>query len=242
MCDVPTRTPDASSRNDSLVSQEPMACSPLWLVYSGLPEWLNAKVNRTAWLVFKTVVEIDCANHARPRTVEVPPAEIARRCGLESVATMRTLEGLRRKKCIALFLPEHPEETALIEVKIPLPTPRSPEEIREGFPFNRLPQGVRLRYAGEGEAERTGGVSAGHGDGLERAIDLYFNIVGFKMNNFILDELRLLCQRFSREEVEKAFARAKKNDIRSLGWIAKELYRFSSRRKGGRKSRQAKTP
>jgi hypothetical protein len=153
---------------------------------------------------------------------------------------MQTLEGLRRKKCIALFLPEHADETALIEVKVPLPTPRSPEEIREEFPFNRLAAGVRLRYAGKGEAEGNEGPSAGRGDGLERVIDLYFNIVGFKMNNFILDELRLLCQRFSRDEVEKAFARAKKNDIRSLSWIAKDLYRSSSRRRGGAKPRQTK--
>jgi hypothetical protein len=49
------------------------------------------------------------------------------------------------------------------------------------------------------------------------------------MNTFILDELRLLCQRFSRQEVEKTFARAQKNDIRSLGWVVKELYRVSRR-------------
>ena len=58
---------------------EPMASSPLWLAHSGLPEWLGDKVNRSAWLVFKTVVEIDCAQNARPSTVEVmfmPPRAV----------------------------------------------------------------------------------------------------------------------------------------------------------------------
>ena len=95
-------------------SSEPMASSPLWLAHSGLPEWLNAKVNRSAWLVFKTVVEIDCERNARPSTVEIPPREIAERCGLPPESVMRTLSALRRKKCLALFVPDHPEEDARI--------------------------------------------------------------------------------------------------------------------------------
>jgi hypothetical protein len=210
---------------------EPMAASPLWLAHSGLPEWLNQQVNRSAWLVFKTVVELDCARNARPGTVEVTPQDLAAWCGLEAEAVMRTLEGLRRKKCVALFLPEHPEEMALVEIKVPLPTPRSSAEVREQFPFNALGSEVRLRYASALEETEEGAArsEAGNKRDLERVIDLYFNVVGFKMNTFILDELRLLCQRFSRQEVEKTFARAQKNDIRSLGWIVKELYRVSRR-------------
>lgn len=208
--------------------QEPMAASPLWLAHSGLPEWLTEKVNRTAWLVFKTVVELDCARNSRPATVEVPPSEIATLCGLDAQAVMRTLEALRKKKCVALFLPEHPDEIALIEVKIPLPTPLSSGEVREEFPFNMMDASVQMRYASaleEGDEKR----KDGNKRDMERVIDLYFNTVGFKMNNFILDELRLICQRFSTGEVEKAFARAAKNDIRSLRWIAQELYRTSRR-------------
>lgn len=211
---------------------EPMASSPLWLARSGLPEWLNAKVNRNAWLVFKTVVELDCARNARPASVEVAPAEIAALCGLPDDAVMRTLECLRRKKCLALFLPEHPEECALIAVKTPLPTPRPSSEVREEFPFNRLDAGVRLRYAtalDEDEEAAAEARSGGSKQDLERVIDLYFNTVGFKMNNFILDELRLVCRRFPRSEVEKAFARAQKNDIRSLAWVVQELYRAARR-------------
>ena len=72
-------------------------------------------------------------------------------------------------------------------------------------------------------------------DPLQRVIDLYFNTVGFKMNNFILDELRLVSRRFPRPEVEKVFARAGKNDIRSLGWVVRELYRASRRQNSGKK-------
>jgi hypothetical protein len=207
-----------------------MAASPLWLAASGLPEWLNANAGRNGWLVFKTVVELDCARNGRPATVEETPADLARRCGLAPDAVMRTLEALRRKKCLALFLPEHPEEAALLEVKVPLPTPRSAEEVRAEFPFNMLDPSVRLRYASTLEgSDAAARREAGDRRDLERVIDLYFNAVGFKMNNFILDELRLVCQRFSHEEVEKTFARAQKNGIRSLGWIVKELYRTARR-------------
>ncbi|NQU42056.1 hypothetical protein HQ520_02140 [bacterium] len=225
-------SPDSPFSNTSSGSSEPMALSPLWLQRSGLPEFLNSQVNRTAWLVFKTVVELDCARNARPGTVEITPFELASMCGLDAQTTVRTLEGLRRKKYLALFLPEHPEETALVEVKVPLPSPRPVEEIREEFPFNRLEPGVRFRYAAEAgsPAEEEHREWAGGKRDLERVIDLYLNTVGFKINTFILDELRLICQRFEPSEVEKVFSRAEKNDIRSLGWIVKELYRTNRRR------------
>ncbi|MFW6303283.1 MAG: hypothetical protein ACOC2L_01560 [Candidatus Sumerlaeota bacterium] len=211
--------------------REPMASSPLWLAHSGLPDWLNAKINRSAWLVFKTVVELDCARNARPATIEITVTELARLTGLPAKNVASTLEGLRKKKCIALFLPDHPDEMTLIEVKVPLPTPRSSAEVRKEFPFDSLDDSVRLRYASALESDDESATrrgSAGQKD-LQRLIDLYFNTVGFKMNTFILDELRLITQRFSREEVEKTFARAAKKDIRSLSWIAKELHRISRR-------------
>ena len=223
MAQEPSHPPTGGSR----FLGEPMAASPLWLAHSGLPEWLTERVSRAAWLVFKTVAELDCARNAQPGTVEATPAEIARLCGLPAKTVMRALEGLRRKKCIALFLPEHAEERALIEIKTPLPTPRSSREVLEEFPFNRLGEGVRLRYASVLEAGAERGSASEQA--LQRVIDLYFNTVGFKMNTFILDELRLICQRFSSVEVEKAFARAEKNAIRSLSWVVRDLYRTSRR-------------
>lgn len=231
--------PEQPSANDRLSAPgrgEPLAASPLWLARSGLPAYLTRKVNRTAWSVFKTVVEIDCARNARPRTIEIAPAELAELCGLDAASVMRTLEGLRRARCLALFLPEHPDEAALIEVKVPLPTPRRSEELLGEFPFNRMEPGTRLRYASaleddeDAEIRRRG---SGTERQLQRVIDLYFDSVGFKMNGFILDELRLICQRFSPEEVEKTFARARRNDIRSLPWVLRELYRISRKHDRG---------
>jgi hypothetical protein len=200
------------------------------LQYSGLPEWLNQNVNRNAWTLFKTIVEIDCARNSRPESIEITPAQLAQFCGIDPKAAMTTLEGLRKKKCVALFLPDHPEDTALVEVKTPLPTPRGVEELRLEFPFNTLEGAVRFRYAyaGTEESESSDEAqnrAAGGKRDFQRIVDLYLNSVGFKINTFILDELRLLCQRFDMTEVEKTFARARKNDIRSLGWVAKELYR-----------------
>jgi hypothetical protein len=202
---------------------EPLATSPLWLQYSGLPQWLNDEVHKHAWLVFKTVVELDCARNITPATLEIAPAEIARYCGLDPKSLLRILEGLRKKKCLALFLPEHPEETALIEVKTPLPTPRPLGDVLQEFPFNCQDAEIQYRYATQ-DALPEKVVSGGKKE-LQRVVDLYLNTVGFKMNTFILDELRLLCQRFAMEDVEKAFTRAEKNDIRSLGWVVRELCR-----------------
>ncbi|HBF35050.1 TPA: hypothetical protein DDW35_10870 [Candidatus Sumerlaeota bacterium] len=207
---------------------EPLATSPLWLQHSGLPQWLNDEVHKNAWLVFKTVVEIDCLRNAKPDSIEIPPSEIAKFCGLEPKSVMRILEGLRKKKCLALFLPDHPDETALIEIKTPLPTPRLITEVLDEFPFNCQESGTQYRYAiVDTVPEKV--ISAGKRE-LQRVVDLYLNTIGFKMNTFILDELRLLCQRFEPEDVEKAFTRAAKNDIRSLGWVAKELYRVNKKR------------
>lgn len=218
----------SSSSVSAGLGGEPLAMSPLWVQHSGLPAWLNDAINRSAWLVFKMVMELDCARNARPGTVEVPPADLADLCGLEAKSVMRTLEGLRKKKKIALFLPEHAEESALVEIKTPLETPRSVEEVRESFPFNRVDAKVLFRYSGSPAGEATG-ASAGQKKDFQRVLDLYFNIIGFKMNSFIMDELRLICQRFQPREVEKTFSRAEKNGIRSLAWVVRELYRTHRR-------------
>ncbi|MFW6256375.1 MAG: hypothetical protein ACOC54_06095, partial [Candidatus Sumerlaeota bacterium] len=73
-------------------SREPMAVSPLWVQYSGLPEWLNQKINRQAWSLFKAIMEADCARNSRPETVEITPAELARMAGIDADAAMRILE------------------------------------------------------------------------------------------------------------------------------------------------------
>jgi hypothetical protein len=96
------------------------------------------------------------------------------------------------------------------------------------FPFNAQEAGTQYRYALVDFVPEKA-VSAGKRD-LQRVVDLYLNTIGFKMNTFVLDELRLLCQRFEMEDVEKTFTRAAKNDIRRLGWVAKELYRVNRKR------------
>lgn len=210
--------------------QEPAASSPLWIEFSGFPQWVNEKAGKNGWLVMKKVIEIDCARNARPATIEIAPTEIAERCGIDAPAAMRCLEALRKKKCLILFLPDHPEELALIEVRTPLRTPLSLADIRKRFPFSSLGADVRFRYASReapGESPREY-VAPANTKNLQRVIDLYFNSVGFKINSLILDQLRLICHRFDHGAVEKTFERARKNDIRSLGWIVRELYQAAA--------------
>ena len=64
---------------------------------------------------------------------------------------------------------------------------------------------------------------------LRQTVDLYFDVIGLKMNAFILDELRMLPQRFKMQEIQSVFRMARKNEIRSLNWVIRELVRRRSK-------------
>ena len=86
-----------------------------WLEWSGLPAALNA-ARANGWLVFKKLVDLDCRAARRPGIVEISIGELAERCGLTPETTEKVIEALRKKKYLRCFVPEHPEETALIDV------------------------------------------------------------------------------------------------------------------------------
>ena len=110
---------------------------------------------------------------------------------------------------------------------MPLATPLGVDEIRTRWPA-LFPDGCVFRYSGAEEAENAELES--DDPLLQEVVDLYFNTVGLKMNAFILDELRLVRQRFPIEQVRRHFRRAQQNEIHALSWVVKELVR------GNRKS------
>jgi DNA-binding Lrp family transcriptional regulator len=196
--------------------------APLWIELSGLPELLTEKVRPAGgWQLFKKIVELDCTTNPRPGTLEIPVTDLARRTGLKPTVIRKLVPKLRKLKLIASFLPDHDEEEALFQIKVPLPTPIPWDEVRRLHPEYFRREGHYFRYAMQesGEEDDSDDVL------LKEIVDMYFNTVGTKMNAFILDELRLIRQQFPIDLIRRTFFRARKNEIHSFPWIMRELMR-----------------
>jgi len=195
--------------------------SPAWLEVSGLPEWLSARVRQGAWAIFKKLVETDCEVNYRPAPFETTMSDLERRTGLKVEVVARILAGLRRKRLISCFIPEHPDENMLCQITTPLPLPESRDAI-----LARLPHAMQrdeLRYLDQVALSEE---SEGQ---LREIVDGYLNTVSQKMNPMILDELRLLAVRFPRDRIRKMFGRARHIGVDSLNWVTRELIREESR-------------
>lgn len=198
--------------------------SPLWLEYSGIPQLLARKIKGGAgWPVFKKLVEVDCALNSEPGTVEISMLELADRSGVTAAAARKAISAMRKLRMVACFLPDSDEESALLKVRTPLETPLNIDELKLRHPrlFLETPQAFRYVENFELQSE-----DAEASDPLlQEIVDLYFGTVGLKMNAFVLDELKLVRQRFPADAIRRTFRRAQQNEIRSLHWIVQELVR-----------------
>lgn len=202
---------------------EVKAWSPLWLEFSGMPQFLAEKGrNPGTWSIFKKIVELDCALNPVPGIVQISLVDLAERCGLTPVLARKLAKVLQKLGILACFLPETDEEEAFFKIKTPLSTPRSPDEVRALHAELFASEGHYFRYAhSEDEEEKDDSDDVL----LKEVVDLYLNTIGMKMNTFVLDELRLIRQRFPIEMIRQTFRRAAKNEIHSLAWIMRELIR-----------------
>lgn len=215
------------------------AAFPLWIELSGLPAHLNQLAKAPfAWSVFHKVIELDMGLHkVRPGIIEIPPKELAARCGLDAAKVEKALKGMRKAGIARAFWPENEEEPALFQIITPLPTPQSPDEIRAAHPDLFLEADWPPRYAvempedgDEGDAEKS------REEKIKRVVELYLNTFSMKMNSLILDQLMVITKRYDQQLIEKVFQRAKDKDARSLSWILTEIRRelkFQQRAIGG---------
>lgn len=216
--------------------KEDRTWAPLWLELSGLPQLLSQKIKGgSGWPVFKKIVELDCDRNTAPGTVEISLEELSERCGVSPDGIRKAALALRKLKLLACFLPDNDEEAALFRVVTPLHTPRTVEEIREANPRFFESGAGYCRYVDDCTAISNSELPADLSE-LREVVDLYFDVVGLKMNAFILDELRMLPQRFTMDEIRRVFRTARKNEIRSLHWVMQELVRRRS------KSEEVKSP
>jgi hypothetical protein len=216
--------------SSSAAADGDVAQFPLWLEFSGMPQAAAERTKGAAgWLVFRKVVELDIArNRSGPGTVEISLEHLAARIGIECAPVRKALGGLRKAALLSFFLPESDEEEALFRVKQPLPLVLSADEIvnRAAAQHESLPR--PWRYLDDPCAEAP--EFSENDPILHEIVDLYFNAVGLKMNAFVLDELRLIRERYPTDEIRRSFRRAQKNEIRSLNWVVRELARAAKKK------------
>jgi len=199
-----------------------------WLEWSGLPGALN-KARSGGWAVFKKIAELDCRAHRCPGTVEVSLAELSERCGIPAETAAKIVEALRRKKYLRCYLPDHPEEPALIEIRVPIRTPVPFEEVARRVPDPHLRDSSTYRYASKQQEVEVDEKK------VQEVVDLYLNYLSQKMNTFILEQIEIAARRFPLEEIRLTIERAARHNLRNMGWVLKELIRDHAKREKKRK-------
>lgn len=201
-----------------------------WIELSGLPGELN-KVRSGGWLVFKKIIELDCARHHDPDAVEISLEELGERCGLDWEKSARIITALQKKKYLACFIPDNPDEPGLFQVRVPIRTPRNPEEVAESTSDPHLRDWKSYRYVAKApekpEDEKK----------VQLVIDLYLNTLSQKVNSIIVDQIEILARQFPMDKIERAMKRAARHEIWSIGWVAKDLIRDGTHKKKKRSKR-----
>ncbi len=201
-----------------------------WIEWSGLPAELN-RIRAGGWLVFKKLVELDCRAHRQTGTVEVSLDELAKRCGLEPEKIGRIIEALRRKKYLRCYVPDHPEEEGLFEFRAPIKTPIPPDEVARLVPDPTLRDPTAYRYARPPDQVPLDEKK------VQEAVDCYLNTLSQKMNTIILEQIEIAARRFPLEAIRHTIERADRHDIRSMGWVLKELIRDQKKKNEAKKKR-----
>jgi hypothetical protein len=190
----------------------------VWLEWSGLPARIN-KIRSGAWSVFKKLIELDCRAHRRPEAVEVSLDELGERCGLTAEAVERIIKALVGKKILHAFIPDNPDEVGLFEIRLPIETPLAPPEVAQRAQDPRLRNTSLYRYARVEEElpldEKR----------VQQIIDHYLNHLSQKINAFIIEQIEIAARRFPLESILRTIERGADHNIRSMGWVIKELIR-----------------
>lgn len=199
-----------------------MSGAPLWLELSGLPALVRARSKSAAgWAVFRKIVEFDCAQHpSTPGVVEVSVAQLAARSGVEPAEVGKVIPALRKLRLLKCFLPESDDEEALFEVICPLPVEMDRTDLVAAVLRESGQSPAFLRYLDDAVSDNDAVDPA-----LQEVADLYLNVIGTKINVFVVDELRLMVRKYPLAAIRKTFNRARLNEVRSMRWIAGQLSR-----------------
>jgi hypothetical protein len=195
---------------------------PVWIEFSGLPEQLaQLRGGPAAWSVLKKLIELDCETGTG--TVEISITDLAARTAVQIRTIRQVINTLRKGRLIAAFVPNQAEEPGLFKIQVPLPTPTPIARILHDHPELAA---TDLRYAHPHSRECATDESR-----LQEITDLYFNVCGLRMNQFVLDELDELIRRHPMDDLRAVFNQAKRNGIHSLQTIRQDLNRIRKTRK-----------
>jgi hypothetical protein len=200
---------------------------PQWIELSGLPRLLNAECGSSAWLILRTLIDLDCALHSKPGTVALSIEELANRTGLEAAPTRKIVKQLNKGKWLTMFLPEHVEETAFFKIAEPLATPASHGDVLTSNPTLTV-----HRYCDCPQASANDDPDDAV---LQEVVDFYLGQIAPTMNTFTIQKLRDLVALAPIADIRRAFKHAEYNEVRNLAFIIRRCLDY-------KKQRQPKEP
>lgn len=211
-----------------------------WLPFSGLPAKFHeaGPRGRAAYILLHRIMDLDAGRNTTPGRVEIPFAELAELCALSIPEQRQAVALLRRLRLIKAFVPDGDDEAAVFQVCTPLPVPAGREQIIAAWrglcPAATEPGEVYLRYIDPPRVGQARMVpDTNFASNMALLVDHYFSQCGFRMNAFILDHLNRVAAEFTADEINDAFSRARKNEVRNFA----EIHGWMRRAKAARKNR-----
>lgn len=201
---------------------------PAWINYSGFAAWLTNKSGgeSAAWLLFKTLIDIDC-RYAVSQRVDTPIDALTGPTGLTIRQIKATMEIYRELALARYYIPEEESENALIEINTPLPTPKTHRQvIAMEIPDPAI---AVHRFCDCPEAREMDP----NDPVLQEIIDLYLDTCSVRVNAFIVDRLKALRHRADIGAIRWAFKTTKKNNSHSLDMVERTALKIAD--KGNKK-------
>lgn len=202
---------------------------PRWLESSGLPEVLNTQVPPYGYFVFKKLVEIDLFQNVTPDIISTSLCRLQELTGISDKIIQEHLAKMEDLHYLRIFWGSIPREELFLCVNIPVKTPQSPLEISvdkggyKGRPEEHIPYFHKPAFdRDEDDLDQDEYFQTK----LEHVTNWFIQTIKPDLNPIILQKIRYLCQTFSYQDLQQAFRNAKKNKVRSLECLMRELYSF----------------
>ncbi len=122
---------------------------PRWVLYSGLPGYLNRKYGQQAWSIFSCLISIDCRfNPDKPDWFDQSFEEIAELTGLSRNTVSKYVKVFEKDRIISLVKGKFKGHKSSFKITNSVPTPKDPNSIRSinGGLLGKKGKSPNLRY------------------------------------------------------------------------------------------------
>ena len=201
---------------------------PVWIEYSGLPEKLAKEISPFAYFLLKKIVELDLFQNQYPDIVNTSISELSLMLGIEEKVIKDLLQKLQEKNYINIY--KEGSDSVYIVVNIPLNTPISPEDLPISKGGTEGEKRTLYYYnnevidfdSNELDDDRYKNIK------YEQILNLYMQIISSNINPSIMQKLKYISENFPYDKIKDCFIRARKNNVRSLQWLMKELSNYKN--------------